>query len=73
MEDRIASLVESTCVSEECTPVEYVDACRSPKRGESMLAEKVALDKRGCWELVKIPTGVHLIKSRYLRRTGQAK
>ena len=66
MEDGIASLVGSTDTSEEYTPVGYADACRSPKWCESMSAERAALDKRGCWELVKIPPGVHLIKSRYV-------
>ena len=45
MEDGIASLVEST---------DFCEEMRVDHRGdESMLAESAALDKHGCWELVK--------------------
>ena len=51
---------------EAYTPTGYKDAARSPMWRESMRAERGALDKRGCWEIVRKPFGVKLIRSRYV-------
>ena len=45
------------------TPVGYKDTVRSRKWRESMRAERGALDKRRCYEIVRIPPGITLIRS----------
>ena len=62
---------------EAYTPVECKDAARSRKWRELMRAERGALDKRGCWDIVRIPSGVTLIRSSYVYKlkkdwTGKA-
>ena len=42
------------------TPTGHKDAARSLKWRESMRAERGALDKRGCWEIVRIPFASHI-------------
>ena len=48
------------------TPVGFKDVARSRKWRELMRAERGALDKRGCWDIARIPSGVTLIKYRYV-------
>ena len=52
--------------SEAYTPLGYKDAARSRKWRESMRTERGALDKRECWDVARIPSGVTLIRSRYV-------
>ena len=58
--------VEVELDPEAYTPVRYKDAARSRKWRESMRAERGALNKLGCWDIVRIPSGVTLIRSRYV-------
>ena len=49
--------------SKAYTPVGYEDAARSRKWRESMQAERRALDKQRCWDIVRILSEVTLIRS----------
>ena len=61
----IASLTTKSLENDEYTPKNYRDAARSSKWRKSMLADRVALDKRGCCKMDRCPLGVKLIRSRY--------
>ena len=50
---------------EAYTPVGFKDAAKSPKRRESMRAERGILNKQKCWEIVRILFGVKLMESCY--------
>ena len=51
---------------EEVAPETYKQAVLDPKWRESMKTEVRALRNRGCWRVVPTPSGVRLIKSKYV-------
>ena len=52
--------------TEEVAPKSYKQAVLDPKWRESMMNEVRALRNRGCWRVVPTPSGVRLIKSKYV-------
>jgi hypothetical protein len=51
---------------DEVAPENYAQASLSPEWRQSMINEVKALCNRGCWRVVRTPTGVRLIKSKYV-------
>ena len=51
---------------DEVAPENYAQASLSPEWRQSMMNEVKALCNRGCWRVVRTPSGVRLIKSKYV-------
>ena len=51
---------------EKVAPESYKQAFLNPRWRESMMTEVRALRNRGCWRVVPTPSGVRLIKSKYV-------
>ena len=52
--------------NEEVAPESYKQAVLDPEWRESMMTEVKVLRNRGCWRVVPTPSGVRLIKSKYV-------
>ena len=51
---------------EEVAPESYKQIVLDPEWRKSMMSEFKALRNRGCWRVVPTPSGVRLIKSKYV-------
>ena len=57
---------EVNVADNEVAPEKYDQAARSKQWRDSMLGERIALNNRGCWRVVRTPEGIILIKLKYV-------
>ena len=67
-QEAVDEVVQETTASDngEVAPESYKQAVLDPEWRKSMMSEVKALRNRGCWRVVPTPSGVRLIKSKYV-------